>query len=65
MRRIRDTFKENKNVTDPQEISKMLIEAQKTLEVIKRQVFLKNSSVKLFKLTCILFAGCNRTFVQC
>ncbi|CAH0552231.1 unnamed protein product [Brassicogethes aeneus] len=40
VRKIRDTFKENKGLTDPNRISQQIAEAQKNLEVIKRQALI-------------------------
>jgi len=38
LRRIRDGFKENKNVTDPSQISQLYQAALRDMEIIKRQV---------------------------
>ncbi|XP_011818025.1 PREDICTED: LYR motif-containing protein 4 isoform X2 [Colobus angolensis palliatus] len=38
VRRIRDAFRENKNVKDPVEIQTLLNKAKRDLEVIRRQV---------------------------
>ena len=38
LRRIRDAFKENKDVEEPQEIQRQLLKAEKNLGVLKRQV---------------------------
>lgn len=40
VRRIKSSFKQNKHMTDTQEVANKLAEAQKTLEIIKRQVSL-------------------------
>lgn len=39
-RRIKDAFKENKNITDPEKIKALIMKAQDSLEIMKRQVFL-------------------------
>lgn len=39
-RRIKDAFKENKNITDPEKIKSLIMKAQDSLEIMKRQVFL-------------------------
>ena len=38
LRRIKDAFRENKNVTDPKVINQLLSKAKHNLEIIKRQV---------------------------
>ncbi|KAM8787712.1 LYR motif-containing protein 4 isoform 1-T1 [Rhynchonycteris naso] len=38
IRRIRDAFRENKNVKDPVEIQNLMNKAKRDLEVIRRQV---------------------------
>ncbi|XP_046386053.1 LYR motif-containing protein 4 [Ischnura elegans] len=38
IRRTRDGFRENKHLTDPEEVSKQIEYARKNLEIIKRQV---------------------------
>ncbi|XP_004711813.1 LYR motif-containing protein 4 isoform X2 [Echinops telfairi] len=38
IRRIRDAFRENKNVKDPVEIQTLVNKAQRDLEIIRRQV---------------------------
>lgn len=38
LRKTRDEFKENKNVTDTQKVTELLKKAQSNLEIIKRQV---------------------------
>ena len=37
-RRIKDAFKENKNITDPEKIKSLIMKAQDSLEIMKRQV---------------------------
>ncbi|XP_067651506.1 LYR motif-containing protein 4-like [Haliotis asinina] len=37
-RKTRDSFRTNKNVTDPQQISYLLKDAEENLSIIKRQV---------------------------
>ncbi|XP_029204936.2 LYR motif-containing protein 4-like [Acropora millepora] len=39
-RRIKDAFKENKNITDPEKIKSLMMKAEDSLEIMKRQVFL-------------------------
>ncbi|NXL72373.1 LYRM4 protein, partial [Leptocoma aspasia] len=38
IRRIRDSFRENKNITDSEKIEELLNKAKANLEVIQRQV---------------------------
>ncbi|XP_044743735.1 LYR motif-containing protein 4 [Chrysoperla carnea] len=40
LRRIRDGFKENKNVSDVDQISKLIEKAENNLNIIKRQALL-------------------------
>ncbi|EDV21281.1 LYR motif-containing protein 4 [Trichoplax sp. H2] len=40
LRRIKDAFKENKTVTDPDVINQLISKANHNLEIIKRQVAL-------------------------
>lgn len=40
VRRIKDAFKENKNISDPQEISQLIEYGKRNLAIIKRQVCL-------------------------
>lgn len=40
LRRIRDAFRENKNITDPATINDQIAEGTKNLEIIKRQVLI-------------------------
>jgi len=37
MRRIRDGFRQNQHINDPQEVTKLLMEARESLGVIQRQ----------------------------
>jgi len=38
-RRIKDAFRENKDISDPDKIKSLIQKAQDSLEVMKRQVF--------------------------
>ncbi|ESP01871.1 hypothetical protein LOTGIDRAFT_200002 [Lottia gigantea] len=40
-RRVRDAFKENKSVSDPQTIEKLIQKSQTNLEILKRQVLVE------------------------
>lgn len=40
IRRIKDAFRENKDITDPEKRKSLILKAQDNLEVMKRQVFL-------------------------
>ncbi|XP_006141303.1 LYR motif-containing protein 4 isoform X1 [Tupaia chinensis] len=40
VRRIRDAFRENKNVKDPVEIQALVSKAKRDLEIIRRQVYI-------------------------
>ena len=42
LRRVRDAFRENKNVTDPNKINQLIEEARINLEIIKRQVIIND-----------------------
>ncbi|XP_074615808.1 LYR motif-containing protein 4-like isoform X2 [Acropora palmata] len=44
-RRIKDAFKENKNITDPEKIKSLIMKAQDSLEIMKRQIIEKSVSV--------------------
>lgn len=44
LRRIKDAFRENKDVTDPERINQLLSKAKQSLEIVTRQV--KVSSIK-------------------
>lgn len=39
-RRIKDAFRENKDITDPEKIKTLIKRAEDSLQVMKRQVFL-------------------------
>jgi len=38
-RRIKDAFRENKDVSDPEKIKALVRKAESSLEIMKRQVF--------------------------
>ena len=38
-RRIKDAFKENKDISDPEKIKSLIKKAEDSLQVMKRQVF--------------------------
>ncbi|XP_019866731.1 LYR motif-containing protein 4 [Aethina tumida] len=40
LRKVRDSFKENKTLTDPKVISEQIADAERNLEVIKRQALI-------------------------
>lgn len=42
LRRIRDSFAENKHLTDPAKINQQMLGGQRNLEIIKRQVLVGN-----------------------
>ena len=42
LRRVRDAFRENKNVTDPNKINQLIEEARINLQIIKRQVIIND-----------------------
>ncbi|KAK5647318.1 hypothetical protein RI129_002210 [Pyrocoelia pectoralis] len=42
LRRIRDSFSENKYITDPTKINEQILGGQRNLEIIKRQVLVGN-----------------------
>uniref|UniRef100_A0A803WBR6 LYR motif containing 4 n=1 Tax=Ficedula albicollis TaxID=59894 RepID=A0A803WBR6_FICAL len=44
IRRIRDAFRENKNLSDSEKIEELLNKAKANLEVIQRQVWLSTAS---------------------
>jgi len=41
-RRIREGFRENRNVSDPQKLSSLLSEAHRNLDIIKRQALINS-----------------------
>lgn len=58
LRRIRDSFKENKNLNGEASVESLMNEARKNLEMIKRQVKFKVVFEKLFLwkfIVCIVF----------
>ncbi|XP_078395702.1 LYR motif-containing protein 4-like [Cetorhinus maximus] len=42
LRRIKDTFRENKNVTNPEVIQELIEKAKANIEVIRRQVLVSH-----------------------
>lgn len=42
LRRVRDAFHENRNVTDPAAVEKLIQDAHTNLQVIRRQVIIGN-----------------------
>lgn len=55
LRRIRDSFKENKNLNGEASVESLMNEARKNLEMIKRQVKFKVVFEKLFLWKFIVF----------
>uniref|UniRef100_A0A9L0IMD9 LYR motif containing 4 n=1 Tax=Equus asinus TaxID=9793 RepID=A0A9L0IMD9_EQUAS len=56
VRRIRDAFRENKNVKDPVEIQALVNKAKRDLEIIRRQQ-LKMSTFKEAAISCLHMAS--------
>ncbi|XP_069469561.1 LYR motif-containing protein 4 isoform X2 [Ambystoma mexicanum] len=65
IRRIRDAFKENRGVSDVQEMQKLVNKAKENLEVIKRQVPLDLPSLGIGGMVWKMASnGCNWSSVQ-